>query len=53
MHILVGLQMVGLQLNYFMGSWQIILLSGSNTAVDNAYFGRSPNGWITTELFYG
>ena len=22
-------------------------------AVDNAYFGRSPNGWIIIELFYG
>ena len=22
-------------------------------AVEGAYFGRSPNGWITTELFYG
>ena len=21
--------------------------------VDGAYFGRSPNGWISTELFYG
>ena len=24
-----------------------------NGCVDRSYFGRSPNGWISTELFYG